>query len=121
MLTFYLGSNSSVTIGDLSVKNSEQGYSGIDWVVLDDKKYPLIDQIAIETVDSEKVESFECSTEAVFTLSASYIALPQKQLDELIKHLGSVAKCQKGKYDFLDCNITNTKSWKKKKIIFELN
>jgi len=39
-VTIYLGSNSSVTIGDLSVKNAEKGYSGIEWIKLDEKRYP---------------------------------------------------------------------------------
>ena len=47
IVTAYLGSNSSVTIGDLSVKNAEKGYSGIEWIKLDDKRYPQIDQITI--------------------------------------------------------------------------
>lgn len=40
----------------------------------------MIDQIVIETIGSQKVNSFETSSEAVFTLSASYIALNTKQL-----------------------------------------
>jgi hypothetical protein len=47
IVTIYLGSNSTVTIGDLSVKNAEKGYSGIEWIKLSDGRYPLIDQITI--------------------------------------------------------------------------
>lgn len=47
IITFSLGNNATVTIGDLSVKNSEQGYAGISWVAFDQKAYPLIDQISI--------------------------------------------------------------------------
>ena len=49
IVTVYLGSNSTITIGDLSIKNAEKGYSGIEWIKLDEKRYPQIDQITIET------------------------------------------------------------------------
>lgn len=120
IVTVYLGSNSTVTIGDLSVKNAEKGYSGIEWIKLDDRRYPQIDQITIETEDSEKVDSFECSAEALLTLSASYISLPEKYLTELIKHLSDVAKCHVGEHTFLECSVSNSKKWSKKLLIFEI-
>ena len=75
-LTIYLGSNSTITLGDLSTKNAEYGYSSIVWLPLNSKRQMMIDQITFETTGSEKVTSFESTSEAVFTLSASYIALP---------------------------------------------
>lgn len=52
----------------------------------------MIDQIVIETIGSEKVTSFEASSEAVFTLGASYIALNAKYLEQIMKILD--AKCK---------------------------
>ena len=37
-LTIYLGSNSTITLGDLSTKNSEYGYSSIIWLPLNSKR-----------------------------------------------------------------------------------
>lgn len=49
IITVYLGMNSTVTIGDLSVKNAERGYAGLEWVSLSSgSRYPLIDQVTIE-------------------------------------------------------------------------
>lgn len=75
-MTIYLGSNSTITLGDLSTKNAEYGYSSITWLPLNTKRQLMIDQIVIETIGSEKVNTFETSSLAVFTLSASYVALP---------------------------------------------
>lgn len=120
IVTVYLGSNSSVTIGDLSVKNAEKGYSGIEWIKLDQQRYPQIDQITIETEDVEKVDSFECSAEALLTLSASYISLPEKYLTQLIKHLSDVGKCHLNNNTFLECSVSNSKKWGQKMVIFEV-
>ncbi len=102
------------------MKNAEKGYSGIDWVNLDQKKYPLVDQITVELVDTEKTSSFESGSEAIFTLSASYIALPQKQIESLIKQLDAVAKCKVGHNSFLECTVSNQKPWHKRRLTFEL-
>lgn len=49
IITVYLGLNSSVTIGDLSVKNAEKGYAGLEWVPLSSgSRYLLVDQVTIE-------------------------------------------------------------------------
>jgi hypothetical protein len=46
-VTVYLGDNATVTIGELSTKNSEEGYAGITWLDLGSGKLPLFDQLAI--------------------------------------------------------------------------
>lgn len=120
IVTIFLGSNSSVTIGDLSVKNAEKGYSGIEWIKLNDRRYPVIDQITIETQDSEKVDSFECSAEGLLTLSASYVSLPKKYIESLTKHLSDVAKCHISDSTYLECSLSNSKKWSKKTLIFEI-
>lgn len=51
-LTIYLGTNSVITLGDLSTKNSEFGYSSITWLPLNTKRELMIDQIVIETIGS---------------------------------------------------------------------
>jgi len=66
------------------------------------------------------VDSFECSAEALLTLSASYISLPEKYLSQLIKHLSDVAKCHIANNTFLECSVTNAKKWSQKLVIFEV-
>lgn len=76
----------------------------------------MIDQIVIETIGSEKVNSFETSSEAVFTLSASYIALNTKQLEEIMKILD--AKCSiNNTTGFVSCSNPSKAFWSKR-IIF---
>lgn len=78
----------------------------------------MIDQIVIETIGSEKVTSFEASSEAVFTLGASYIALNAKYLEQIMKILD--AKCKiENETGFVSCSNPSKAFWSKR-IIFEI-
>lgn len=54
-MTVYLGDNNVITLGDLSSKNAEDGYSSITWLPLNNKQFLMIDTLVIETEESEKV------------------------------------------------------------------
>lgn len=89
VVTLFVGDNSTITIGELSIKNTEEGYEGISWFNLGQNRLPLFDQLSIEEVQTEKIKSVELSLEAIFTLSASYLSFPEKIIKELITLLDS--------------------------------
>lgn len=76
-MTVYLGENNVITLGDLSSKNAEDGYSSITWLPLHEKQFLMIDSLTIETEDTEKIHTIEASHQAAFTLSASYLSFPK--------------------------------------------
>lgn len=64
------------------------------------------------------MNSFEASSEAVFTLSASYIALSTKYLEQIMKILD--AKCKvNNETGFVSCSSPSKAFWNKR-IIFEI-
>lgn len=119
VVTVYIADNSSITIGDLSIKNAEEGYAGITWINLGANKLPLFDQVTIEQEGSEKVRSAELSIEGIFTLSASYISLPHRQLTDFLKELDEECEVLPDSYSFVQCTIS--KHLMKKKLVLEIN
>ena len=95
MLTIYINDKeSTLTIGELSIKNTAEGYSGIVWVPFDNTedstaygKLPLVQSIILESLVKDQEQSIEKDDDnsifVVFSLSASYIGLPEIAMNEL--------------------------------------
>jgi hypothetical protein len=62
MITIYVnGQESTLTIGELSIKNTAEGYSGIVWVPFDNSedntaygRLPLVQSILLESLAKDK-------------------------------------------------------------------
>ena len=83
-ITIYIGElNQRITFGDLSVKNSAQGLSGIEWVNVTQQtngKLAHLREIALTFDGQEKRKMFASSLPIVLTLSSSSISIPKKEL-----------------------------------------
>ena len=93
MITIYInGPESTLTIGELSIKNTAVGYGGIVWLPVDSEedataygKLPLVKSIVLESLVKDQEEDIEKDDDnsifVVFSLSASYIGLPETAIN----------------------------------------
>lgn len=96
-ITIYIGEfNQTITFGDLSVKNSAQGLSGIEWVNVTQQnngKLAHLREIAITFEGQEKRKMFGSTLPIVLTLSSSSISIPKKELEMIIDKFFKKDKC----------------------------
>ena len=111
----YLGGGENkqpiLTIGEITTKNTEMGYGGINWMSMesDDNygKLPNIVDVIVENgegdsdEDMEEMEEIEIPT--VLTLSASYIGLPTKLINAIKKQYKSNRECKVNEDGFFEC------------------
>ena len=81
-VTLYVGPhNQSATFGDLSVKNSAQGLSGIHWIKVKQQehgKLAHLREFALTYEDQENRKVVGSKLPLVLTLSSSSISIPEK-------------------------------------------
>lgn len=77
----YLGENNTLTIGDLTSKYTDSGFSSINWVAAkEDEGYGKLAEvldIGIEDKEEDSDEESDNSFPVILTLSSSYIGLPE--------------------------------------------
>lgn len=77
----YLGENNTLTIGDLTSKYTDSGFSSINWVAAkEDEGYGKLVEvldIGIEDKEEDSDEESDNSFPVILTLSSSYIGLPE--------------------------------------------
>ena len=71
-----------MTIGDLTIKGTDKGFSGIQWVDMAEEedfgRLPRISLLGVGDIEANKEDDTEEEEgiAAVFTLSASYLSFP---------------------------------------------
>jgi hypothetical protein len=77
----YLGENNTLTIGDLTSKYTDSGFSSINWVAAkEDEGYGKLVEvldIGIEDKEEDSDEESDNPFPVILTLSSSYIGLPE--------------------------------------------
>jgi|688.fasta_scaffold41850_2 hypothetical protein len=77
----YLGENNTLTIGDLTSKYTDSGFSSINWVAAkEDEGYGKLAEvldIGIEDKEEDSDEESDNPFPVILTLSSSYIGLPE--------------------------------------------
>lgn len=68
-----------MAIGELSLKFSEHGYSGIAWVTIEQDenfgKVPTVSDMIVEDLERQIEKKITVQKPAILTLSASYIGM----------------------------------------------
>lgn len=113
-----LNSNDTITIGDLTAKDTDLGYSGIQWISMpNEDSYGRLPQITGIRIDDVKEDREEETTEAisgVFTLSASYLSFPEEVIrSAIIGKIGHEAVCKLGSNGYLECSSASKKKLEK--------
>jgi hypothetical protein len=118
-ICIYLGQNRTLTIGDMTAKFTQSGYSSISWIAMPDDegfgKMPQVSDIGIEDQVEDSEQDTDETVPAVFTLSASYIGLPAAIIDSIVtKSFGKLANCTvNGKSLYVECAGSNKKNLEK--------
>ena len=75
-----MGQNHTITIGDMSAKYLETGFSDLQWVGMSEDEVfgllPKLSEVGIEDREEDNTDETPEELSAVLTLSSSYIGLP---------------------------------------------
>ena len=118
-ISIYLGENKTITIGDMTAKFTQSGYSSIEWMTLPDDqgfgKMLQVSNIAVEDNTEDKEDEEDQTIPALITLSASYIGLPENIINSIfVKSFSKLATCKVDtKTNYGECTFSSSKSMQK--------
>ena len=111
----YLGGNHTITIGDMTAKYVETGFSEIQWIEMPEDEgfglMPRLSYIGMEARNSDEEEETPEEIPAVLTLSASYIGLPESVIETFMKKSmpKGVTCVTNNKTYYVECSGTSKK------------
>lgn len=104
IVSVYLGDNKTLTVGDITSKYTKEGFSSISWASTSaEEGYGLladITNIGIEDSSDDSDKELDDALPAIFTLSSSYIGLPEELITKLADSFKKQATCQINKSTF---------------------
>jgi hypothetical protein len=113
-VTVSLGDDNVMTVGDLTAKNTDKGYGGIQWLSLAEEgdygRLPAIRSLGLGDTHKDREEDTSEDIQAVLTLSASYLSFPAAVLEKaIIGKLGAEAVCKVNSQRHLECSSASKK------------
>lgn len=111
-VTVYFGDNDTITIGDMTAKYTKYGYGGISWIgMAEDEGFGRMAGlvgIGVSDVGDDKEYDTVENISAVFTLSASYIGLPEGVIvGSVIEAFNKEAICKINVNNYVECSSSH--------------